>query len=99
MEKSDSNTLEMMRSIANMPKRDNVKWFESGMYQAGTDREFEAVHIYDVDNRIIAVFKKSTGAFVTTCQLTAEEDLELKANGKFGGGAGWFSGQVKNFPP
>jgi len=45
------------------------------------------------------VFKKSTGKFVTTCQLTAKEDAELLKTGNFGGEKGWFSGQVKNLPP
>ena len=89
----------MMRSIVNMPNRDNIRWFEDGIYQGGTDREFKAIHIYDLDKRVIAVFKKSTGKFVTTCQLTEKEDAELKATGNFGGGKGWFSGQVKNLPP
>ena len=44
-------------------------------------------------------FKKSTRKFVTTCQLTAQEDAELKATGNFGGGKGWFSGKVNNLPP
>ena len=69
---------------------------KDGTYQGGTDREFEAIHIYDLDKKVIAVFKKSTGKFVTTCELTAKEDAELKATGNFGGGKGWFSGQVKN---
>jgi hypothetical protein len=69
------------------------------MYQGGTDREFEAIHIYDLDKRVIAVFKKSIGKFVTTCQLTEKEDAELKATGNFGGGKDWFSGQVMNLPP
>ena len=34
------------------------------------DREFEAIHIYDLDKRVITVFKKSTGKFIKTCQLT-----------------------------
>lgn len=98
-EKSNNNTLKMMQSIVNMPNRDNVQWFDDGSYQGGTDRGFEAVHIYDLDKRIIAVFKKSTGMFVTTCQLTPKEDAELKATGNFGGGKDWFSGQVRNLPP
>ena len=98
-EKTDDNALKMMRSIVDMPNRDNVRWFEDGTYQGGTDREFEAIHIYDLDKKVIAVFKKSTGKFVTTCELTAKEDAELKATGNFGGGKGWFSGQVKNLPP
>ena len=98
-EKSDDNALKMMRSIVDMPNRDNVQWFENGTYQGGTDREFEAIHIYDLDKKVIAVFKKSTGKFVTTCQLDPEEDNELKATGNFGGGSGWYSGQVRNLPP
>ena len=38
-----------MRSIVDMPNRDNVRWFEDGTYQGGTDRGFEAIHIYDLD--------------------------------------------------
>lgn len=98
-EKSDDNTLKMMRSIVDMPNRDNVQWFEDGTYQSGTDREFEAIHIYDLDKKVIAVFKKSTGKFVTTCQLDRDEHDELLETGNFGGGKGWFSGQVKNLPP
>ena len=98
-EKNDDNALKMMRSIVDMPNRDNVRWFEHGTYQSGTDREFEAIHIYDLDKKVIAVFKKSTGKFVTTCQLDRDEHDELLETGNFGGGKVWFSGQVKNLPP
>jgi len=66
-EKSDHNTLKMMRSIVDMPNRDQVQWFKDGTYQGKTGRGFKAIHIYDLDKKIIAVFKKSTGKFVTTC--------------------------------
>lgn len=95
----DDNALKMMRSIVDMPNRDNVRWFEEGTYQGGIDLGFEAIDIYDLDKQVIAVFKKSTGKFVTTCKLSAEEDAELKSTGNFGGGKGWFSGQVKNLHP
>ena len=98
-EKSDDNTLKMMESIVDMPNRNNVEWFEDGTYQGGTDRGFEAIHIYDLDKKVIAVFKKSTGKFVTTCQLDRDEHNELLKTGNFGGGKGWFSGQVRNLPP
>jgi hypothetical protein len=98
-EKTDQNVLKMMQSIVNMPNREGVEWFEDGTYQGSTNRGFEAIHIYDPINRVIAVFKKSTGKFVTTCQLDKEEDTELKATGNFGGREGWYSGQVKNLPP
>ena len=98
-EKTDENALKMMQSIIDMANQSDVEWFENGTFQAGTNREFEAIHIYDPVKRVIVTFKKSTGKFVTTCQLTPEEDAELKASGNFGGGEGWFSGQVKNLPP
>jgi hypothetical protein len=37
-EKTDDNALKMMRSIVDMPNRDNVKWIEDGTSQGGTDR-------------------------------------------------------------
>ena len=98
-EKTDDNAFKMMRSIVDMPNRENVKWFEDGTYQGGSSREFDAIHIYDFDNRVIAVFRKDTGNFVTTCQLSKKEHDELESTGNFGGGEGWFSGQVKNLPP
>ena len=48
---------------------------------------------------VVTVFNKQTGNFVTTCQLTDPEHEELKATHNFGGGEGWFSGKVNNFPP
>ncbi len=98
-EKTDANALKMMQSIVDMPNRDNVQWFEDGTYQGGTDREFEAIHIYDLDKKVIAVFEKSTGKFVTTCQLDLDEHDELLEIGNFSGEKGWFSGKVKNLPP
>ena len=98
-QKTDENTLKMMQSIVDMPTRNNVQWFENGTYQGNTNRGFEAIHIYDIDNKIIAVFNKSTGDFVTTCQLSPDEHYELLETGNFGGGTGWFSGQVRNLPP
>lgn len=97
--KTEDNTLKFMRSVADMPNQKNVKWFDDGTYLGGTDREFPAVHIYDLDKQIIAVFKKSTGKFVSSCQLADPEHDKLMETGNFGGGAGWFSGQVKNLPP
>ena len=100
-EKSDDNALKMMRSIVDMPHRPNAIWFDQDdvTYQGGTDREFPAVHIFDDDTKVVAVFNKQTGNFVTTCQLTEKEETELKTTHNFGGGEGWFSGQVKNLPP
>ena len=87
-EKSDATALVMMQSIADMPSRPNVIWFdqEDVTYQGGTDREFPAVHIFDDDTKVVAVFNKQTGNFVTTCQLTEKQETELKTTHNFGGG-------------
>jgi len=98
-EKTEDKTLKFMRSIADMPNRKDVRWFDDGTYQDGTDRKFPAVHIYDLDNQVIAVFNKDRGNFVTTCQLDRDEHNELLETGNFGGGASWVSGQIKNLPP
>ena len=88
----------MMRSIVGMLNRENVEWFEDGKYQGGSIRKFDAVSIYDLDKRVIAVFRKDTGNFVTTCQLTEKKDAELNTTGNFGGDKELYSGQVKNLP-
>lgn len=74
-----------MRSIVDMPNRENVQWIINGTYQVDSKRGFEAIHIYDPSTQIIAVFEKSTSRFVTTCQLTDLEVDDLKATGNFGG--------------
>lgn len=100
-EKSDETALAMMQSIEDMPHRQNAIWFDQDdvTYQGGTDREFPAVHIFDDDTKVVAVFNKQTGNFVTTCQLTEKQETELKATHNFGGEEGWFSGKVNNLPP
>ena len=100
-EKNDDNALSMMQSIEDMPHQPNAIWFDQDdvTYQGGTDREFPAVYILDNDTKVVAVFNKQTGNFVTTCQLKEKEEIELKTTHNFGGEEGWFSGQVKNLPP
>lgn len=100
-EKSDDTALAMMQSIVDMPHRRNAIWLDQDdvTYQGGTDREFPAVYLFDDDTKVAAVFNKQTGNFVTTCQLTPDEAIELKATHNFGGGEGWFSGKVNNLPP
>nr|WAJ48232.1 hypothetical protein DMDDKFKA_00011 [Haslea ostrearia] len=98
---SDDTALAMMQSIEDMPYRPNAIWFDQDdvTYQGGTDRGFPAVHIFDDDTKVIAVFNKQTGNFVTTCQLEEKEEIELKAIHNFGGTEGWSSGKVNNLPP
>lgn len=84
-----------------MPHRPNAIWFDQDevTYQGGTERAFSAVYIFDDDIKVVAVFNKQTGNFVTTCQLTEDQETELKRTHNFGGGEGWFSGKVNNLPP
>ena len=96
--KSEENVLKMMRSIVDMANRDNVEWID-GMYQNGTKRQFEAIHIYDPSNKIIAVFDKLTRKFVTTCELNLLEILDLKATKNFGGKSKNFESDVRGMTP
>ena len=59
-----------------MPNQPNVEWFKHVSYQGVTNREFDAVHIYNLDNKIIDVFRKDRGRFVSTCQLDRDEHIE-----------------------
>lgn len=77
MLKTEENIDALMNSIEGMPNRKNIQWFDNGMYQGGTERGYPAVHIYDLDKRVIAVFQKSTGQFTTTCRLTLKEEMNL----------------------
>ena len=77
----------------------NSIWIEEGTYQGGTDREVESINIFNEEEKRVAVFKRSTGEFMTFCEPTENERKDLLETGNFGGGDGWFSGQAKNFPP
>ena len=85
IEKSDDTALAMMQSIEDMPYRPNAIWFDQDdvTHQVGTDLEFPAVHIFDDDTKVVAVFNKQTGNFATTCQLIEKQETELKATHNF----------------
>jgi hypothetical protein len=85
--RNEKNTVEMIKSIEDMVHRPEVIWFDQAdvTYQGQTAREFPAVYIYDQKTEIIAVFKKETGDFITTCQLTTIESKELYETHNFGG--------------
>ena len=74
-------------------------WFEEGFYQGGTSREVESINIYNEEENRVAIFKRSTGEFMTFCEPNEDEIEDLLATGNFGGQSGWFSGQAKNLPP
>jgi len=84
--KTEENIYEFMNSIENLVYDPDTTWFYDGMYQKNTDREIEVIHAYDEEKNIIVVFKRSTGEFITTCQLKPEERTELLETRNFGGG-------------
>lgn len=71
--KTEDNLRKFTGSIADMPNRPKVEWFEHETYQGTTNQEFDAIQIYDFDKQVIVVFRKDTGRFVTTCQLDRNE--------------------------
>ena len=56
-QRTNDNTLSMMRSIRDMPNRKGVELYKSGTYQGGRSREFDAIHLYDSETDVIAVFR------------------------------------------
>jgi agmatine/peptidylarginine deiminase len=64
-----------------MPKRENIVWFDDGMYQGGTDRGYDSVNLFDKDTDTIAVFRKDENGeyhrFTTTCTVTEIERKPL----------------------
>lgn len=74
--KTEANALALRDSIVNMPKRENIVWFDDGMYQGGTDRGYDSVNVFDKETDTIAVFRKDENGqysqFTTTCTLTTE---------------------------
>lgn len=86
--KIEKNAIALRDSIVNMPNRKNIIWFDDGMYQGGTERGYDSVHIYDRETRVIAVFKKQEDGeysqFSTTCKLTPLEETHLfESDGNF----------------
>lgn len=97
--RTEENVDVFMDVVEEIVENPNSIWFEEGTYQGGTTREEESINVYNEEYNRIAVFKKSTGEFITFCEPTRIERDNLKETGNFGGQIGWFSGQAKNFPP
>lgn len=77
----------------------NSKWFEEGTYQGGTSREVKSINIFNEKNNRVAIFKRSTGEFITVCEPNYMERNDIMETGNFEGKSGWYSGQAKNLPP
>ena len=97
--RTEENVDVFMDVVESVVEDPNSIWFEEGTYQGNTTREDESINIYNEEKNRIAVFKRSTGEFITFCQPDEDEINELSKTGNFGGQTGWFSGQAKNLPP
>ena len=73
--------------------------FKHGTYQGGTNRKVDSINVYNEEKNRLAIFKQSTGEFITFCEPNGDEHDELLETGNFGGQLEWFSGQAKNLPP
>lgn len=87
-----------MDVIEEIVENPNSIWFEDGIYQRGTNREVESINVYNEEENLVAIFKRSTGEFITFCAPTKEESNDLLSTGNFGG-LGGFKGKAKNVPP
>ena len=76
----------------------NSIWFEEGTQLAGTDREVESINTYDDKKNRIAVFKRSTGEFITFCESVDDEIEDLFETENFAREYRFFSGQARNVP-
>ena len=97
--KTEENIDRFMDVVEEIVENPNSIWFEDGTYQGGTNRQVESINIYNEEENRIAIFKRSTGEFMTFCEPTDNERENLLETGNFGGQFGWFSGQAKNVPP
>lgn len=97
--RTEENIDRFMDVVEEIVENPNSIWFEDGTYQGGTNREVKSINIYNEEENRIAIFKRSTGEFMTFCEPNDDEREDLLETGNFGGQFGWFSGQAKNVPP
>lgn len=96
--KTEENVDIFMDVVEEVVKDLNSIWFEKGTYQGNTTRELESINVYNDESNRLAIFKRSTGEFVTLCEPTETEYEDLEETHNFGGQDNWFSGQAKNLP-
>jgi hypothetical protein len=51
--KTGKNALAIRDSIVNMPNREGILRFENGMYQGGTERDYDSINLYDRKTKAI----------------------------------------------
>jgi hypothetical protein len=56
-----------MDVVEEIVENPNSIWFEEGTDLGGTTREEKSINVYNEEYNRIAVFKKSTGEFITFC--------------------------------
>lgn len=66
-----------MDVVEKIVENPNSIWFEEGTFQGGTTREVESINIYNEEENRVAIFKKSTGEFITFCQPDEDEINDL----------------------
>ena len=97
--RTEENIDRFMDIVEEILENPNNIWFEDGTYQGGTNREVESINIYNEEENRIAIFKRSTGEFMTFCEPNDDEREDLLETVNFRGQFGWFSDQAKNVPP
>ena len=97
--RTEENVYTLMSGVEEVVENPNSIWFEESFYQGGTSREVEFINIFNEEENRVAIFKRSTGEFITFCEPDEDEIEDLVETGNFGGQSGWFSGQGKNVPP
>ena len=99
--KTEENVDVFMDVLEEIVYDPNSSWFEEGSYQGGTSREVESINIYNEKHNRIVVFLRSTGEFLTFCEPTLNELVDLSQTGNFGGQDqdNWYSSTPKNRPP
>ena len=97
--RTEANIDGFVDAVEKIVENPNSIWFEEGTYQGRTIGEVESINIYNEEENRVAVFKRSTGEFITFCEPNDDERKDLIKTGNFGNQFIGFSGQAKNVPP
>lgn len=84
--RTEENIIQFTDAVEKTIRNPNSIWFDKALYQDGTKREVKSINIYNVEEKRVAVFKRSTGEFITFCQpRIGKEETKLLETGNFGG--------------
>lgn len=84
----DENAFVVRDGLVALANSEDVKRYDNGMYQGGTERGYESVILYSPESNRLAVFKKGPDGelypFITVCQPTPLERIFFEeSNGNF----------------